>query len=83
MGHFCPPGSGSGSAIWNADPDPDPATQINADPVLLLLLLDHAGERITLEEFGVLFNQLDVATKQTVLRHLDTFFILHLLARKN
>ncbi len=36
MGHFCPPGSGSGSAIWmgiriqqlkNADPDTDPDTK--------------------------------------------------------
>jgi hypothetical protein len=40
---------------------------------MIVNLLDHAGERITLEEFGVLFNQLDVATQQTVLRHLDTF----------
>jgi hypothetical protein len=39
--------------------------------LLLLLLLDYADERITLEEFGVLFNQLDSATKQTVLRHFD------------
>jgi hypothetical protein len=29
VGHFCPPGSGSGS---NLNADPDPATQINADP---------------------------------------------------